>query len=74
MASGAPIDSSAYRWRPDAIRVSRSGDLGYVYGLGERLKRNGAVVDSAVFLRVWRRDSFGSWRLALAVVNPVRAH
>jgi len=66
-----PAYSTAYRFRPDTIRVAASGDLGYAYGVGERLGPEGAIADSSVFLRVWRRDPRGAWKLALAVVNPV---
>ena len=66
-----PADSSAYHFRPDTIRVAASGDLGYAYGVGERLGPGGTVADSSVFLRIWRRGRQGDWKLALAVVNPI---
>jgi ketosteroid isomerase-like protein len=58
------------RWTPIGSGASRSGDLGYTYGIRERI-RAGAAPDTSVFLDVWRREARG-WKLALAVDNPVQ--
>jgi ketosteroid isomerase-like protein len=55
--------------------VSRSGDLGYVYGTG------GIVADDAPgefasefsYMRIWTRGRDGQWRVALDVREPVPA-
>ena len=64
-------DSVRTRWSPMAVVASRSGDLGYSYGVRERLAPTGAVMDTSVFLDVWRRSPSGRWQLAMAVDNPV---
>jgi len=56
-----------------AVGASRSGDLGYAYGIRQRRGPGNAVADTSAFLDVWRRDALGSWKLAMAVDNPVAA-
>jgi ketosteroid isomerase-like protein len=58
------------RWTPTGSGAARSGDLGYAYGIRERV-RAGAAPDTSVYLDVWRREARG-WKLALAVDNPVK--
>jgi ketosteroid isomerase-like protein len=71
-ARGALATDAAHaRWTPAGSGASRSGDLGYAYGVRERLKAAGAAPDTSVFLDVWRREG-NRWRLALAVDNPVQ--
>ena len=64
-------DSARTRWSPMEVVASRSGDLGYSYGVRERLGPTDAVTDTSVFLDVWRRGPSGRWQLAMAVDNPV---
>jgi ketosteroid isomerase-like protein len=64
-------DSTRAHWTPMGVGASRSGDLGYAYGIRQRLGPGNAVADTSVFLDVWRRDARGSWKLAMAVDNPV---
>jgi ketosteroid isomerase-like protein len=56
------------RWtqKPERVTTSASGDLGFVYGLMERVP-DGA---KAAFLRIWRRAADGRWRLAIDLVDP----
>lgn len=66
-------DTSAVGWTHQAAHASRSGDLGYTYGVLERRPgATGAAPDSSVFVHVWRRERDGRWRVALAVENPVK--
>ena len=64
-------DSRRARWTPQGVGASSSGDLGYSYGVRERLSRAGAVADTSVFLDVWRRSAAGRWELVMAVDNPL---
>lgn len=68
--SALAADVGNARWTPQGSGASRSGELGYAYGIREHWKTAGAVPDTSVFLDVWRREG-GHWRLALAVDNPV---
>lgn len=63
-------DVARARWKPQGSGASRSGDLGYTYGIRERLSAAGAPPDTSVFMDVWRREG-SRWKLALAVDNPV---
>ena len=65
-------DTARVRWAPEGAGASRSGDLGYAYGVRERLGAAGAAPDTSVYLDVWRREG-GKWRLVMAVDNPVEA-
>lgn len=57
----------------ESSQVARSGDLGFTYGLAERyLSAKGPPADSCVYLHVWREESGRLWKLALAVINPLR--
>jgi ketosteroid isomerase-like protein len=65
-------DTRPVRWTPQGSGASRSGDLGYTYGVRERVGDGAAAPDTTVYLDVWRREG-SSWRLALMVDNPVEA-
>lgn len=69
-ASGALLGEGRAHWSPTGFGASRSGDLGYAYGVRERIRAS-ATPDTSVFLDVWRREKNG-WRLALAVDNIVK--
>jgi ketosteroid isomerase-like protein len=73
-AAQARFDSLGgfYEYRTEGSAIARSGDLGYSYGLAEHfLSATGAPADTAVYMHVWRQESGRSWRLALAVINPL---
>jgi ketosteroid isomerase-like protein len=55
--------------------VSRSGDLGYVYGKGGITgdDATGAYASEFCYLRIWTRGHDSQWRLALDVSEPVPA-
>lgn len=59
-------------WAPAGSVVARSGDLGYTFGLAKR-RENGPDspwVDSDNYLRIWKKQADGSWRIALDVFEP----
>jgi len=68
-ARGVLLGDGNVRWSPAGHGASRSGDLGYAYGVRERIRAS-ATPDTSVFLDVWRREK-GKWKLVLAVDNPV---
>ncbi len=59
-----------YRGEPLAADVSESGDLGYVYG---NYEQDGAAPESGYYVRVWRRNGQGDWRIVMDTVSPVPA-
>ena len=58
--------------RPIASDVAASGDLGYTYGSYELASsdRGRRLDEAGHYLRIWRRDGAGEWRLALDILNP----
>ena len=65
------IDNSrAYLFVPTNGYLAASGDLGYVYG---SLRRPAAdpkqPEETGTYLRVWRREATGGWRIVLEVLN-----
>lgn len=60
--SGEPIDGG----------MSRSGDLGYVYGRYELKGRQpGDASEKGYYSRVWKIDASGKWRIVMDVTNPL---
>lgn len=52
---------------PKGGEVSAGGDLGYVWGE----YRDGAATEaSGYYLRIWRKDRSGDWKLALDLLHP----
>jgi ketosteroid isomerase-like protein len=47
--------------------VSRGGDLGFVWGEYTAGQRAGAT---GYYLRIWRKDRAGTWKLALDLLHP----
>lgn len=75
-AAQARIDSVAgfFDFKPEGSGIASSGDLGYTYGLAERfISASAAAADTSVYLHVWRQEDGRTWKLALAVLNPLGA-
>lgn len=52
--------------------VAKSADLAYSYGIAERYAPGSTTpTDTTVYFHVWRRNP-GGWRVAMAVLNPLR--
>lgn len=65
-------DKAPVTWEPAGGGVARSGDLGYTYGVVQK-RENGPAspwVKVGNYMRVWRRQADGSWRLAFDVLSP----
>jgi len=65
--------SGQLTWQPTAAEVSRSGDLGYTYGTFEFRKGSGGgePVESGSYVRIWRKQSNGKWKVVLDITNPI---
>jgi ketosteroid isomerase-like protein len=70
--SGAGRIAPASERRNAAYQVGLawSGDLAYCYGTFEILKVR-AVVETKAYLRIWRKDTSGIWKLCLDIELPV---
>jgi ketosteroid isomerase-like protein len=65
--------AGSFRFLTRGAGLAKSDDLGYTYGVAERIPRKDAApADSSVYLHVWRRGPDRHWKLALAVWNPLR--
>jgi ketosteroid isomerase-like protein len=56
-------------WQPTKADVSRSGDLGYTYGLYDF--KGGNAAENGNYLRIWRRQANGKWKVVLDLLNPI---
>ena len=69
-----PGNKHVWTWRPEFADTSRTGDLGYSYGLYE-LRNNDAgksLVEQGNYLRIWKRLD-GKWKIVIDVADPLRA-
>lgn len=59
------------RFTASKTGISKSGDLGFVYGEYEATKPNGQNPPSekGVFLRVWQRDAKGKWKIVVDILK-----
>lgn len=60
-----------YRWKAVGGGISSAGDLGYTFGVYSIVPPLGGNTESGDFLRVWRRDRDGLWRVVLDVTSPL---
>jgi ketosteroid isomerase-like protein len=62
---------------PIFTEVAKSGDLGYVYGRYEladaAAKAAHQATEKGYYVRVWRRDASGNWKLAADITSVVPA-
>ena len=57
-------------WQPIDVRTSRSGDLGYVYGLAQFRPDGRSDPIESCYLRVWKQIA-GRWQLLIDVDCPI---
>jgi len=62
--------SAQMTWDPIGADMSRSNDLGYTYGSYE-LKASGSPPEKGYYVRVWKRDRNGAWKVVLDTLHPV---
>lgn len=63
-----------YTWKPAAGAVASSGDLGYTYGPYVVLTKLGGreASESGDYVRIWRRERDGQWRVVLDLTSPAQ--
>jgi len=59
-------------WETLHAETSRAGDLGYTHGKYQ-LAKDGAAVEKGYYMRVWKRNANGEWKLVLDVTSPLPA-
>ena len=58
-------------WEPMKSDLSASGDLGYTYGSYKMKYPESEQSEKGYYVRVWKRDRRGDWKLALDTLSPV---
>ncbi len=59
-------------WEPQAAHVAESGELGYTWGtyrLDVRRAAGGDTTRYGKYLNIWKRQSDGSWKVAIDMGN-----
>ena len=61
-------------WQPAHARVSASGDFGYTTGMITMgaAPTPGSQGQPQYYVRVWRRDKSGAWKVELDIVELIR--
>jgi ketosteroid isomerase-like protein len=66
------ISSGTGKWQPTLARMSKSGDLGYSSG-AIFMKKPGVPANApgppSFYVRIWRRDKAGIWKIVLDVTT-----
>jgi ketosteroid isomerase-like protein len=57
-------------WRPISAGIASSGDLGYTYGIASG-GSEGLESEKGSYLRIWKIQADGSWKLVLEITNPM---
>jgi ketosteroid isomerase-like protein len=78
IAGKAPIqaalaeDKAPIGWEPAGSGISRSADLGYIFGTAKERESGpeSPWVKTGNYLRVWRKGADGAWKVAFDVLSP----
>ncbi|MFS8084220.1 MAG: YybH family protein [Acidobacteriota bacterium] len=62
---------STLTWAPIKSDVAQSDDLGYTYGSYEMKFAGTNKTEKGYYVRVWKRDGRGVWKLVLDTFSPV---
>lgn len=66
-AAALQKDDVPIKFAPPKTEVSRGGDLGYLWG---EYTAGAASQPTGYYLRIWRKDRAGEWKLALDLLHP----
>lgn len=66
--AGVQPDGFPLAWRTEKVDVASSGDFGYSYGYVDAT-RNGETGTYAMYVKIWRREQNGAWRIVLDILN-----
>ena len=59
--------AASIKFGPPKADVSRGGDLGYLWG---EYTAGAASKPTGYYLRIWRKNRAGEWKLALDLLHP----
>ena len=60
-------EKESFSWKFQSSGISKSADLGYTYGTAETSSA-GAKAETKNYLRIWKRQPNGQWRVVLDLV------
>ena len=69
IAEALAVNKGVLRWEPAFADASRSGDLGYTYGLYEA-KTDGELTAKGNYMRFWKKQN-GVWWVVVDVDDPL---
>lgn len=52
-------------WQPESVVASRSGDLGYSYGIYKLIPKNADTVLYGTYVSIWKKNADGKWKFVL---------
>jgi len=64
---------STLSWAPIKSDLAQSDDLGYTYGSYEMKTAGTDKIEKGYYVRVWKRDARGKWKLVLDTFSPIPA-
>jgi ketosteroid isomerase-like protein len=60
---------SVLTWEPKNVEISKSGDLGYTYGVYSRKPGDEDTVYFGTYVTIWKRQPGGKWKFVLQSGN-----
>ncbi|HKK41415.1 MAG TPA: hypothetical protein VJ963_03320 [Bacteroidales bacterium] len=52
-------------WEPMYENISKSGEMGYTYGIYTNKDKVTGEITKGTYVTVWQKDSFGNWKFVL---------
>ena len=69
-ARSVVAEEDTLRWQPAKADSSLAGDLGYTYGSAELGAPGAEKIATFNYVRIWKRQVDGEWRVVLEVLSP----
>jgi ketosteroid isomerase-like protein len=69
MSAALAAKAGTVSWQPAKSEVSSSGDLGYTYGSFEFKGSGAGETESGSYMRVWKKQADGKWKVVLDIFN-----
>lgn len=63
-------EKGAWQFLPEKASVSGGCDLGYIYGSYKLIKTPGGSEEPGYYVRIWKKDKKGQWKIVVDVLNP----
>jgi len=63
--SGKSDTSFVLSWEPVFEKISRSGDIGYTYGIWTNTDKSTNQISKGTYATIWQKQNDGSWKFVL---------